>query len=88
MLKSIPLRSNDFRFEVEITFKLAKRDARMFEVPINYNPRSHAQGKKMRAKDGILALICMLRFWLTDDLYIKEDYASSVLSESEAQASL
>src|SRR5687768_11416652 len=32
LLKSIPLRSDDFRFEVELTFKLAKRRARVFEV--------------------------------------------------------
>jgi len=88
LLKSIPLRSNDFRFEVEITFKLAKRDIKMFEVPIHYSPRSRAEGKKMRAKDGILALICMLRFWLTDDHYVKDESVSPVLSESEAQASL
>jgi len=88
LLKSIPLRSNDFRFEVEITFKLAKREVRMFEVPIHYSPRSHAEGKKMRAKDGILALICMLRFWLTDDHYFKDQSGSPVLSESEVRASL
>ena len=88
LLKSIPLRSNDFRFEVEITFKLAKRATRLFEVPINYDPRSHAEGKKMRAKDGILALICMLRFWLTDDHYVKVETTSPVLSESEARAAL
>ena len=88
LLKSIPLRSNDFRFEVEITFKLAKRDVRMFEVPIHYSPRSKAEGKKMRAKDGILALICMLRFWLTDDHYVKDELGSPVLSESEARAAL
>ena len=46
LLKSIPLRSNDFRFEIELTFKLAKRRARIFEVPIRYLPRSYEEGKK------------------------------------------
>src|SRR4030095_2982632 len=41
LLKSIPFRSDDFRFEVEITFKLAKRGARIFEAPIRYLPRSY-----------------------------------------------
>ena len=41
LLKSIPLRSNDFRFEIELVFKLAKRRARIFEVPIRYLPRSY-----------------------------------------------
>src|SRR6266542_1970515 len=40
LLKSIPIRSNDFRFEVELTFKLAKRRARIFEAPIRYLPRT------------------------------------------------
>ena len=44
LLKSIPLRSNDFRFEVEITFKLAKRRARVFEAPIRYLPRTREEG--------------------------------------------
>jgi glycosyltransferase involved in cell wall biosynthesis len=46
LLKSLPLRSNDFRFEIELTFKLAKRRARIFEVPIRYLPRSYEEGKK------------------------------------------
>src|SRR6185503_14901199 len=44
LLKSIPIRSNDFRFEVEITFKLAKRRARVFEAPIRYLPRTREEG--------------------------------------------
>ena len=50
LLKSIPLRSNDFRFEIELAFKLAKRRARIFEVPIRYLPRSYDEGKKIRAR--------------------------------------
>src|SRR6185295_15049918 len=70
LLKSIPIRSNDFRFEVEITFKLAKRRARIFEAPIRYLPRTQEEGKKIRARDGVLALGAMLRYWLIDDLYL------------------
>jgi glycosyltransferase involved in cell wall biosynthesis len=36
LLKSIPIVSNDFRLEPELTIKLAKREARLFEVPISY----------------------------------------------------
>src|SRR5882724_3753389 len=64
LLKSIPLRSNDFRFEVELTFKLAKRRARLFEAPIRYLPRTREEGKKIKAWDGVLAIISMLYFWL------------------------
>jgi len=80
LLKSIPIRSNDFRFEVEITFKLAKRRARVFEVPIRYLPRTREEGKKIKARDGLLALLSMLHFSLIDDLYADEDYGSQILS--------
>ncbi|HMK29525.1 MAG TPA: glycosyltransferase [Terriglobales bacterium] len=81
LLQSIPLRSNDFRFEVEITFKLAKRGARIFEVPIRYLPRTREEGKKIGAWDGILALGAMIRFSLIDDLYQNDEYGSRLLSE-------
>jgi glycosyltransferase involved in cell wall biosynthesis len=83
LLKSIPLRSNDFRFEVELVFKLAKRRARIFEAPIRYLPRTHQEGKKIRARDGLLALLAMIRFWLIDDLYNQDEYGSHTLLELE-----
>ncbi len=83
LMKSIPLRSDDFRFEVEIVFKLAKRRARIFEAPIRYLPRSHQEGKKIRAWDGFLALMAMIRFWLIDDLYKEDEYGSVLLAELE-----
>lgn len=83
LLKSIPLRSNDFRFEVELTFKLAKRRARVFEAPVRYLPRTREEGKKIRARDGLLALMSMFHFWLIDDLYLEDQYGSRILSELE-----
>jgi glycosyltransferase involved in cell wall biosynthesis len=83
LLKSIPLRSNDFRFEVEITFKLAKRRARVFEAPIRYLPRTREEGKKIKARDGLLALIAMVRFWLIDDLYKEDEYGSRMIFDLE-----
>jgi SAM-dependent methyltransferase len=80
LLKSIPIRSNDFRFEVEITFKLAKRRARVFEAPVRYLPRTVEEGKKIKARDGLLAILAMLRYWLIDDLYADDEYGSSILS--------
>jgi glycosyltransferase involved in cell wall biosynthesis len=80
LLKSIPLRSNDFRFEVELTFKLAKRRARIFEVPIRYSPRSYEEGKKIRARDGLLALGSMIKYSLLDDIYAADEYGSHILA--------
>lgn len=84
LLKSIPIRSNDFRFEVEITLKLAKRRARIFEVPIRYLPRGYEEGKKIRARDGARALAAMLHFWLVDDIYHHDEYGSAILVRLES----
>lgn len=81
LLKSLPLRSNDFRFEIEIAFKLAKRRARIFEVPIRYLPRSYDEGKKIRSKDGFLALLAMVKYWLVDDIYAEDEYGSNILTD-------
>ena len=83
LLKSIPLRSDDFRFEVEIVFKLAKRRARVFEVPVRYLPRTQEEGKKIKTRDGFHALTAMARFFLIDDLYKRDEYGSRMLAELE-----
>ena len=56
LLKSIPIRSNDFAMEPEITAKVAKRECRIFEVPISYLGRTYREGKKIGWKDGFKAL--------------------------------
>ena len=70
LLKSIPIRSNRFGFEPEITMKTSKRKLRVYEVPISYHGRTYEEGKKIGWKDGIKALGVILRFWLVDDLYV------------------
>lgn len=69
LLKSIPIRSNRFGFEPEITIKCAKRKLRIYEVPISYHGRTYEEGKKIGWKDGLQALGVILKFWLIDDLY-------------------
>src|SRR5271170_408064 len=71
LLKSIPIRSNRFGFEPEITMKCAKRKLRIYEVPISYHGRTYEEGKKIGWKDGVKALGVILRFWLIDDLYVE-----------------
>ncbi len=70
LLKSIPIRSNRFGFEPEITMKCAKRRLRIYEVPISYHGRTYEEGKKIGWKDGLQALGVILKFWLIDDLYV------------------
>jgi glycosyltransferase involved in cell wall biosynthesis len=79
LLQSIPIRSNDFRLEIELTFKLAKRGARIFEVPISYAGRTYDEGKKIGVTDGVLAFFAMLRWWIVDDIYDPDEYGSNIL---------
>ena len=69
LLKSIPLVSDDFRLEPELTIKLAKRGAKLFEVPIRYSGRTYREGKKIGWRDGVKALTAIARFAVTDDIY-------------------
>jgi SAM-dependent methyltransferase len=63
--------------------KLAKRGAHVFEVPIRYMPRSYREGKKIRARDGMLALAALCRFSVVDDLYHDDEYGSHILHQLE-----
>jgi glycosyltransferase involved in cell wall biosynthesis len=83
LFQSIPLRYNDFRFEIEIAFKLAKRRARIFEAPVRYLARSYQEGKKISHKDAVLALAAILRFWFIDDIYKEDQYGSHILASLE-----
>lgn len=62
LLKSMNLTSKRFGIEVELTAYVAKTSARIFELPINYYPRTALQGKKINWKDGIAALVHIWRF--------------------------
>ena len=79
LLKSIPIRSRDFRLEVELTFKLAKRRARVFEVPISYAGRTYEEGKKIGFRDALRALGAMAHWWLIDDMYAPDEYGSEMV---------
>lgn len=62
LLKSLPLVSNRFGIEVELTARLARAGARIWEVPISYSGRTYAEGKKIDWRDGVAALWHILRF--------------------------
>lgn len=71
ILKSIPIRSNRFGLEPEITMKVAKRKLRVYEVPISYHGRTYEEGKKIGWKDGLDVFAVLLYFSIIDDLYSK-----------------
>ena len=79
LLRSLPLRYNDFRIEPELTIKLAKRGAVIFEAPIRYSGRTYAEGKKIGWRDGLRALLAIARGALVDDLYLNDAYGAHIL---------
>ena len=62
LLQSLPLVSDRFGFEPELTARLAHAGARIWEVPISYSGRTYAEGKKINWKDGVAALWHIFRF--------------------------
>lgn len=65
-LKGIDIKSNRFDFEPEITAKMLKKKARIYELPISYYGREYSEGKKITWKDGVHAILALLRFRFTD----------------------
>ena len=61
LLRSLGLRSTGFEFCSEVTAKLGRRGVRIVEVPVRYSARRRAQGKKLRLRDGVMALWTLLR---------------------------
>ena len=65
ILQKIKLKSNRFGFEPEFTVKVARSGCKFYEVPITYDGRGYAEGKKITWKDGIAAIFTILqsRLW-------------------------
>ena len=53
LLQSIPIRSDRFGIEPELTIKLARREVRIYETPISYHGRTYEEGKKIGFRDAL-----------------------------------
>jgi glycosyltransferase involved in cell wall biosynthesis len=62
IIRNMIITSSGFGFEIEVTAKVAKLGAAIYEVPISYHGRTYEQGKKIGMKDGIAALWYIFRF--------------------------
>ncbi|HSF30536.1 MAG TPA: glycosyltransferase [Candidatus Tectomicrobia bacterium] len=67
-IQSIRLESDRFGFEPEITAKIARRDYRIYEVPISYLGRGYDEGKKITWRDGLRAVGQIMKYALISDL--------------------
>lgn len=61
LLHTLPLTANRFGIEPELTARLAQARARIYEMPIAYDGRSYAEGKKIGWKDGVSAIWYIFR---------------------------
>lgn len=65
-IKAIPLESERFGIEAEITAKICKARFRLYETPISYSGRTYDEGKKIAWTDGFSYLWCLLRYRVSD----------------------
>ncbi|HJQ95475.1 MAG TPA: glycosyltransferase [Acidimicrobiia bacterium] len=84
LMKSLRLTSDRFGLEPEITARLARSGARMYEVPISYRGRTYAEGKNIGWRDGLEALWLIIKFRLFDTRHVQS--AGHVTLESLAGA--
>ncbi len=85
VIKAIPIRSNRFGVEPELTAKLAKLQARIYEVPVSYAGRSYWEGKKIRWTDGVAALWTIVKYAIVDDHHDDHAGYQTLLRMSRAQ---
>ncbi len=62
LLRSLDLRSSGIDLETEIVAKLSRKGEYMFELPVDYKPRSRSAGKKITAHDGLKAILALFRY--------------------------
>lgn len=64
IIQSVVIEEDRFGFEPEITSKIARLGVRIYEVPISYDGRTYAEGKKIGWKDGFSAIRCIIKYSL------------------------
>ena len=62
VIRSMTLRSDGFEIEPELTAKILKRRYRLYEMPIAYHGRGFEHGKKITGKDGVAALLALVKY--------------------------
>ncbi len=73
ILKQIPLKSERFGIEPELTTRLAQWGVRLYEVPISYHGRTAAEGKKIGWRDAVSAAWCLVKFRFFDTRFTTHD---------------
>ncbi len=66
VVEGMTIHARRFDFEPEFTAKILKRNFRIFEVPITFNPRDYSEGKKIKLKDAFEAVWTLLKYRFVD----------------------
>jgi glycosyltransferase involved in cell wall biosynthesis len=66
VVQGMTIHSRRFDFEPEFTAKILKRQVRIFEVPISFNPRDYDEGKKIKLQDAFVALWTLVKYRMVD----------------------
>jgi glycosyltransferase involved in cell wall biosynthesis len=62
VVQDMRIKARRFDFEPEFTAKILKKDIRIYEVPIRFNPRDYDEGKKIKLKDAFEAVWTLLKY--------------------------
>ena len=62
LIDDFKIESRGFEYCPEVTAKIARQKIKIYEVPISYSPRSKEGGKKIRPKDGLIAIWTLLKY--------------------------
>lgn len=64
--KRVVIKSDRFDFEPEITAKILKQKVKLYELPISYYGRDYSEGKKIGWKDGVAAIMALIKYRFVD----------------------
>ncbi len=76
VVQSLNLTTTDFNLDFELPDKILLSGHQIIEIPISYNPRTYAEGKKIKTSDGLRALMTMVRDRLGTTPVLKEERTS------------
>lgn len=62
IVQNMNLHARGFEFEPEFTAKILKSKVRIYEVPISFNPRDYAEGKKIKMRDAFIAMWTLIKY--------------------------
>lgn len=84
VVQSLNLTTTDFNLDFELPDKILLSGHQIIEIPISYNPRTYAEGKKIKASDGLRALVTMIRDRVGTTAVLKEQEpaASQMMRDS------